>query len=70
MAFYKLPGKPNRDVLQYAKEKNVFNYRIAEALGILPTSFSAKLSKNELSKSDKQIVFDVIDRLAEQRVKA
>ena len=48
MAFCRLSDKPNRDVVSYAKERKVFVYQIANALGILPTSLSIKLNKREM----------------------
>lgn len=70
MAFCRLSDKPNRDVVSYAKERKVFVYQIANALGILPTSLSIKLNKREMSKKDKQTVYAIIDELSEQRIEA
>ena len=70
MAFCRLSDKPNRDVVSYAKERMVFVYQIANALGILPTSLSIKLNKREMSEKDKQTVYAIIDELSEQRIEA
>ena len=52
----------NLDIRLAATGAGVRLWQIAEALGITDSSFSRKLRK-ELSDTQKQEIFDIIDRL-------
>lgn len=56
--------RANKDVRQRAKEAGVFQYQIAEALGVSEYTIIRKLRK-ELSQDEKARIFQIIDRLAE-----
>lgn len=56
--------RANKDVRQRAKEAGVFQYQIAEALGMSEYTIIRKLRK-ELSQDEKARIFQIIDRLAE-----
>lgn len=53
----------NTDVRQRAKEAGVFQYQIAEALGMSEYTILRKLRK-ELPQDEKARIFQIIDRLA------
>lgn len=53
----------NTDVRQKAKEAGVFQYQIAEALGVSEYTILRKLRK-ELPQDEKARIFQIIDRLA------
>lgn len=56
--------RANKDVRQYAKEAGVFQYQIADALGVSEYTIIRKLRK-ELPQDEKARIFQIIDRLAE-----
>lgn len=56
--------RANKDVRQRAKEAGVFQYQIAEALGMSEYTIIRKLRK-ELPQDEKARIFQIIDRLAE-----
>lgn len=55
----------NQDVRAYAKEKHVFLWQCAEALGISEPTMSRRM-RAELPEPEKQKIFRIIDELAEQ----
>lgn len=56
--------RANKDVRQRAKEAGVFQYQIADALGVSEYTIIRKLRK-ELPQDEKARIFQIIDRLAE-----
>lgn len=53
----------NQDVRLKAAGSGVRLWQVAEALGMRDDAFSKKL-RRELSKEEKQKIFDIIDRLS------
>lgn len=53
----------NKDIRFYANQKGVYLWQIALKLGIVDTTFSRKL-RQELTESQKQKIFKIIDELA------
>lgn len=56
----------NIDIRVYAIERNVKLWQIATELHITDSSFSRKL-RRELSKEEKQQIYEIIDKLADGR---
>lgn len=55
--------KQNKEVRNYASEKGVYLWQIAERLGIADGNFSRKL-RSELPKDQKAQIIGIIDELA------
>ena len=56
----------NEDIRQTAKERGVFLWEIAEAMGIQDGTFSRKL-RRELQSKEKVKVREIISQLAKER---
>ena len=56
----------NIEIRQALKEKRLFSYEVAEALGIAETTMSRKMRK-ELDADEKKKILEVIDKLAQER---
>ena len=56
----------NLEVRNYAKEKGVLLWEVADCIGMLDCNFSRKLRK-ELSEVDKKRVMNAIDTVAKQK---
>lgn len=56
----------NKDIRNYAKEKGVFLWQVAEAMGISEPTMTRRL-RSELSAEDKQTFMKSIDKLAEHK---
>ena len=68
----------NTDVRQRAKEAGVFQYQIAEAVGVseytilrklrkeLPQDEKSRMLRNELEKEKKEQIFRIIDQIAQE----
>ncbi|MBR5641774.1 MAG: hypothetical protein IKW92_06565 [Firmicutes bacterium] len=59
-------NQPNNDLRLAAAGRGVPLWKIAEALGITDSSFSRKL-RHELSPEEKQKIYIIIERIAEER---
>ena len=57
----------NIDVRQYATEKRVFQYEVADALGMSVSAFCCLLRK-DLTEEQKNNILQIIDRLAAGRM--
>ena len=58
--------KANNDIRNYAKEKGVLLWEIAEKLNINDGNFSRKLRK-ELSEDEKDEIIIIINTIADQK---
>lgn len=58
--------KKNQELREYAKNKDVKLWEIAEVLGINDGNFSRKLRK-ELSDTERDNVLSIIDKVAENK---
>ena len=56
----------NKDIREYAKEKNIKLWRIADKLKVADTSFSRMLRK-ELSDKMKGNIYTIIDELEKEK---
>ena len=56
----------NTDIRQAAKAAGVKLYQIATEIGLNDGNFSRRL-RHELSDTEKQKIFEIINRLAEER---
>lgn len=56
----------NREIRQYAQDKNVYLWQIAMKLGINDGNFSRKLRK-ELSKEETSKIMHYIDEIAREK---
>lgn len=56
--------KANLDIRKLAKDSGVYLWQIAEALGIQESNF-CKALRSELSDSEKEKIYSVIEQLAE-----
>lgn len=59
----------NKDIRNYAKEKGVFLWQVAEVMGISEPTMTRKL-RTELSAEDKQAFTSIINELSERREEA
>lgn len=57
--------KMNNDVRDYAKNKGVKLWQIAEQMGIIDSKFSRDL-RHELPEEKKKNIFSIIDEIAEK----
>lgn len=55
----------NKDIRQEIKKSKLFQWQVAEVIGINESAFSRKL-RYELSKEEKQEIFSVIEKLKER----
>ena len=55
----------NNDIRNYAKEKKVFLWKIADMLGVCDMTFTRKL-RHELPEAEKSKIFALIDKIAEK----
>lgn len=55
----------NKDVREEIKKSKLFQWQVAEAIGINESAFSRKL-RYELPKEEKQEIFSVIQKLKER----
>lgn len=53
----------NLEIRQAMKEKRLYNYEVASALGISEFTLSRKL-RNELRQEEKEKILEVIEKLA------
>lgn len=58
--------KKNIEIKETAKRKGVFLYEVADALGMVDSSFSRKL-RTEFSTTEKQKVLKIIDEIATKK---
>lgn len=58
--------KKNQELREYAKNKDVKLWEVAEVLGINDGNFSRKLRK-ELSDTERDNVLSIIDKVAENK---
>lgn len=56
----------NQDVRLYAKSSGIRLWQVAEALGMWDATLSRKL-RHELPREEKGKIFEIIDRLAQER---
>ena len=56
----------NTDIRNYAKQKKVFLWEVAQVYGCNDSNFSRKLRK-ELSQKEKQVIRGIIKRIADGR---
>lgn len=59
----------NFDVRQYAMQKGVYLYEIAERVGVNDGNFSRRLRK-ELPEAEKTRIFQIIDSIATSKTAA
>lgn len=59
----------NKEIRARATEKGVCLWEIADKIGLWDSSFSRKLRK-ELSDSEKQAIFKIIDEIAAEKENA
>lgn len=57
----------NHDVKIAIKRARLFSYEVAAALGISETSFSRKIARSELPDAEKRKIFEIINRLSNER---
>lgn len=57
----------NKDIREYAAERGIRLWQIAEALGINDGNFSRKL-RRELPQAEKEKILDIIDGLSKGAV--
>lgn len=57
----------NKELRDFAKQKNIKLWQIAEKLGMLDSNFS-RILRHELSNEKKQEIMKIIDDLAENEV--
>ena len=53
----------NKEIKEIIRNANLFQWQIAEGLGICETTFCRKLRK-ELSSEEKQRIIDIIEKLS------
>lgn len=58
--------KKNQELREYAKNKDVKLWEVAEVLGINDGNFSRKLRK-ELSNTERDNILSIIDKVAENK---
>lgn len=58
--------KKNQELREYAKNKDVKLWEVAEVLGINDGNFSRKLRK-ELSDTERDNILSIIDKVAENK---
>ena len=56
----------NIEVRAAIKKARLFNYEVAAAVGMTETSFSRKLSRQELSDDERDRIFAAIERLLKE----
>ena len=57
---------PNREIRQYAKDKHVYLWRIADDLGISEMTLTRRLRK-QLTPTEKMKLISIINRLSETK---
>ncbi len=55
----------NKDVREKIKQSNLFQWQVAEYIGISESSFSRRL-RYELPESEKKDIFEVVEKLKER----
>lgn len=56
----------NIEVRNAIKKARLYNYEVAAALNVSETSFSRKLSRQELPKDEQKKILDAIARLSKE----
>lgn len=56
----------NIEVRAAIKKARLFNYEVAAAVGMTETSFSRKLSRQELSAEEREQILAAIERLVKE----
>lgn len=56
----------NIEVRTAIKKARLFNYEVAAAVGMTETSFSRKISRQELSAEERTQIFEAIERLVKE----
>lgn len=56
----------NIEVRTAIKKARLFNYEVAAAAGMTETSFSRKLSRQELSAEEREQILEAIERLVKE----
>ena len=60
-------NRANEDIRQYAKEKRVYLWEVAQVIGCNDGNFSRKLRK-ELPVSEKEKILSIINTIAKSRL--
>ena len=55
----------NKDIRQKIKKSKLFQWQVAEHIGISESSFSRRL-RHELPESEKQNIYDIVQKLKEK----
>ena len=56
----------NIEVREAIKKARLFNYEVAEALGMSESYFSRKMTRNEMDSEEKKRILAVIERLVRE----
>lgn len=57
----------NKEIKESLKKANIYQWQVAEAMGIGETAFSRKMRK-ELPEEEKQKIFETIDLLKKEAI--
>lgn len=57
----------NKEIKESLKKANIYQWQVAEAMGIGETAFSRKMRK-ELPEEEKAIILNTIDKLKKEAV--